>query len=125
MKSFYLIIATCVVLALNINSKKLAYQGNKNVEYCVSCKFIWENINEALSKNQGIFSQYQTSNISGSSEKSNPILISETFQYFCEISPDIFFEGCNLMFEKLFFMTQDFISGKEVAQICNLNGLCA
>ena len=41
---------------------------------CVACKMIWENIEEALGE-----------------DSRNSILAAEAFQYFCKISPDIFF----------------------------------
>lgn len=94
------------------------YLGNKQVENCVACKFIWKNIEEALSDGKARIDSFL------SDDKRNPILAAQSFQYFCRIAPDIFFEPCNLMFEKLFFMTQDFCAKKEVAQICIDNEMC-
>jgi hypothetical protein len=95
-------------------SKKVPYVGNPIVENCVACKFIWENIEEALATNDNFLEQ----------GKRNPILAAQAFQYFCKISPDIFFEPCNIMFEKLYFMTQDFCARKAVTQLCIDNELC-
>jgi hypothetical protein len=105
-----------VILALIIIgvylSKKVAYVGNPIVENCVACKFIWENIEEAMVNNNFLES------------KRNPILAAQAFQYFCKISPDIFYEPCNIMFEKLFFMTQDFCARKRIIEVCINSELC-
>jgi hypothetical protein len=58
------------------------------VASCVACRFIWENIEEAL----------------GTSQR-NAILAAEAYQYYCKISPDIFYQPCNDMFEQLFEMS--------------------
>jgi len=60
----------------------------------------------------------------GDFSERNPILAAQSFQYFCRIAPDIFFEPCNNMFEKLFFMTQDLCAKKNIKQICIDNELC-
>jgi hypothetical protein len=90
--------------------RSVPYIGNPIVENCVACKFIWENVEEALDS-------------SFMSER-NPILAAQSFQYFCRIAPDIFFEPCNIMFERLFFMTQDYCAKKSVIQLCLDNDLC-
>ena len=98
------------LLIILVNTRNVPYIGNPIVESCVACKFIWENIEEALNN--------------GDLNERNPILAAQSFQYFCRIAPDIFFEPCNIMFEKLFFMTQDFCAKKSVKQICIDNELC-
>ena len=98
------------ILIILVNARNVPYIGNPIIENCVACKFIWENIEEAL-------------NGADLSDR-NPILAAQSFQYFCRIAPDIFFEPCNIMFEKLFFMTQDFCSRKGIIQICIDNELC-
>lgn len=97
-----------------IMAKSVPYIGNPIVENCVACKFIWENIEEALVDNSSFLAN----------DKRNPILAAQSFQYFCRIAPDIFFEPCNIMFEKLFFLTEDFCAKKSVKQICINNQLC-
>ena len=101
---------------LNISTERtVSFKGNPLVENCVACKFIWENIEEALSSKGNFLSN---------EDSRNPILAAQAFQYFCRIAPDIFFEPCNLMFEKLYFMTQDFVAKKTVECICIDNELC-
>lgn len=107
-------------LIVKINSRLTPFRGDKYAETCVACKFIWENINEAL---EDEYDDLLEGSESGSKRK-NPILISQSFQYFCQISPDIFYESCNIMFEKLFFMTEDFINKDPVEIICKKNDLC-
>jgi hypothetical protein len=114
MKVLFIYFVLTILLVNNYNSS--SYLGNKQTENCVACKFIWKNIEEALSDNSSSFL---------SEDKRNPILTAQSFQYFCRIAPDIFFEPCNLMFEKLFFMTQDFCSKKEIQQICIDNEMCS
>lgn len=97
-------------------SRKVAYVSNPSVENCVACKFIWENVEESLVDS--------TSSFIESEGRRNPILAAQSFQYFCRIAPDIFFEPCNNMFEKLFFMTQDFCAKKKVIDICVNNDMC-
>ncbi len=103
-----------ILLLEKIFAKSVPYIGNPIVENCVACKFIWENIEEALADNSGFLPN----------EKRNPILAAQSFQYFCRIAPDLFFEPCNIMFEKLFFLTEDFCAKKTVKQICINNELC-
>jgi hypothetical protein len=106
----------CLIILLieKIYLKSVPYIGNPIVENCVACKFIWENIEEALADNSSFLSN----------EKRNPILAAQSFQYFCRIAPDIYFEPCNKMFEKLFFLTEDFCAKKSIKQICINNQLC-
>jgi hypothetical protein len=99
-----------------VNTKSVPYIGNPVVENCVACKFIWENIEEALGGGGSFLDSQNTR---------NPILAAQAFQYFCRIAPDIFFEPCNVMFEKLFFMTQDFCAKKSVLNLCIDNELCS
>jgi hypothetical protein len=99
-----------VLLFAYISGLNVPYIGNPIVERCVACKFIWENVEEALE--------------SGFMSERNPILAAQSFQYFCRIAPDIFFEPCNIMFERLFLMTQDYCAKKSVIQICKDNELC-
>lgn len=113
MKSLGILIMIIIFLE-KIITKSVPYIGNPIVENCVGCKFIWENIEEALVENSGFLSN----------DKRNPILAAQSFQYFCRIAPDIFFEPCNIMFEKLFFLTEDFCAKKSVKQICINNQLC-
>ncbi len=108
------IFITIVIILEKIITKSVPYIGNPIVENCVACKFIWENIEEALVDNSGFLAN----------DKRNPILAAQSFQYFCRIAPDIFFEPCNIMFEKLFFLTEDFCAKKTVKQICINNQLC-
>jgi len=103
-------------LAKVFQMKAVPYIGNPIVENCVACKFIWENIQEALVDSSDIFLEPEG--------RRNPILAAQSFQYFCRIAPDIFFEPCNIMFEKLFFMTQDFCAKKKVKEICINSELC-
>ena len=102
-----------ILILLNVMTKKVPYIGNPIVENCVACKFIWENIEEALMGKESFMDG-----------KRNPILASQAFQYFCKNSPDIFYEPCNVMFEKLYFMTQDFCARKKVLEICINSELC-
>jgi len=108
---FFLLI---ILLIEKLSTKSIPYIGNPIVENCVACKFIWENIEEALVDNSGFLTN----------DKRNPILAAQSFQYFCRVAPDIFFEPCNIMFEKLFFLTEDFCAKKSVKQICINNDLC-
>lgn len=107
-------ILVLTLILMKIMNKSVPYIGNPIVENCVACKFIWENIEEALVDNSGFLNE----------DKRNPILAAQSFQYFCRIAPDIFFEPCNIMFEKLFFLTEDFCAKKSVKQICINNQLC-
>jgi hypothetical protein len=105
----------CSILIIAVKSNSIPYVGNPVVETCVGCKFIWENIEESLT-NSGSFLD--------KNDRRNPILAAQAFQYFCRIAPDIFFEPCNQMFEKLYFLTQDFCARKPVVNICLDNGFC-
>lgn len=104
-----------VILTL-MNQKVVPFVGDPIVESCVACKFIWENIEESLVDASAGFLEKKN--------RRNPIMAAQAFQYFCRIAPDIFFEPCNRMFEKLFFMTQNFCSGMKVLDICVTNGMC-
>ena len=99
-----------------VSNRSVAYIGNPSAENCVACKFIWENIQESLNDSNSSFLE--------SEGRRNPILAAQAFQYFCRIAPDIFFEPCNVMFEKLFFMTQDFCAKKKIIEICVNNEMC-
>ncbi len=113
-----------MTLTTNINSRSVPFVGNPITENCVACKFIWENIKEALSEGGSIGGG--NSFLEADNEKTrNPILAAQAFQYFCRIAPDIFYEPCNVMFEKLFFLTQDFCANKKTIEICINNGMCA
>ena len=87
-----------------VQNKSVPYIGNPIVENCVACKYIWENIEEALVDSNSSFLE--------SDSRRNPILAAQAFQYFCRIAPDIFFEPCNIMFEKLFSV--DFSSKNNI-----------
>lgn len=100
---------------IGVNARSVPYIGNPIVENCVACKFIWQNIEEAIVDTNSEFM---------SEGRRNPILSAQAFQYFCRIAPDIFFEPCNIMFEKLFFMTQDFCGKKKIKQLCIDNEMC-
>ena len=110
----------CMLLFLIVmtfsSSKKVPYIVNPVIENCVACKFIWENIQETLVDSSNNFLEPDG--------RRNPILASQAFQYFCRIAPDIFFEPCNIMFEKLFFMTEDFCAKKKVKEICENSEIC-
>lgn len=103
-----------------LSTRKIKFKGDVNTEICVACKFIWENIQEALKDDE----TFDVANLQSSNRSCNPILISQSFQYFCQNSPDIFYEGCNFMFEKLFVLINDFTSGKSIEQICKSNSFC-
>jgi hypothetical protein len=106
-----------VMIMINyVTSRKVPYVSNPVAENCVACKFIWENVEESLVDSSSSFLE--------SEGRRNPILAAQAFQYFCRIAPDIFFEACNVMFEKLFFMTQDFCAKKKVVEICINNDMC-
>lgn len=111
-KLFFLLI----VIHLN-GLKKVLFQGNPIVENCVACKFIWENVEETLRSSKGKF-EFEDDN------DKNPILVGQAFQYFCRISPDIFYEPCNRMFEQLYFFTQDFLNNTSIEEICKKNEMC-
>jgi hypothetical protein len=113
--AFLIIFGLCIFYQ-KISAKTVPYIGNPIVENCVACKFIWENIEEALVENSTSFLE-----VNG---RRNPILAAQAFQYFCRIAPDLFFEPCNIMFEKLFFMTQDFCARKRVIDLCSDNEMC-
>lgn len=98
------------------NFKKVLFQGNPIAENCVACKFIWENVEESLGGSKENFN---------SDNERNPILASQAFQYFCRISPDIFYEPCNKMFEKLFFFVDDFVKNISIDQMCKKNEMCS
>ena len=114
------IILVTIILLQSISflqsKNPVPYIGNPLVENCVACKFIWENIEESLIDS--------STNFLRANDRRNPILTAQAFQYFCRIAPDIFFEPCNSMFEKLFFMTQDFCAKKTVLEICQKNNFC-
>lgn len=116
MKKLYIFCILLVYMISFVSCKHVPYIGNPIVENCVACKFIWENIKEALVDTSSSFL--------GSDERRNPVLAAQTFQYFCRIAPDIYFEPCNIMFEKLFFMTQDFCARKRTKDICINNEMC-
>lgn len=123
MKNFIILLVILFTLTNGKETnKKIKYKGNRLVEYCVACKFIWENIDEALTEGESnIILEYD---LNLSSRRKNPILISESFEYFCSNSPEIFFEACNEMFSKLNNMMNDYISGKPWLEVCYLNELC-
>lgn len=112
-----LIITIFLISISAFNSRLKPFRGDKAAESCVACKFIWENVSEALNDNLDYLDNSKSS-------RKNPILISESFQYFCQISPDIFYDSCNNMFEKLFFLTEDFIAGKSFDEMCKKNDFC-
>ncbi len=116
----YLVLIIILLLTSfdKLSSKLIPFRGDKAAETCVACKFIWENVGEALDDQSREYIE------NAKSPRKNPILISQSFQYFCEISPDIFYEPCNNMFEKLFFLTEDFIMGLPVNELCKKNDLC-
>lgn len=118
MKALYFYVTVIMIILPWIRTKSVPFIGNPVVENCVACKFIWENIEESLDANRS--SNFLDVNTS----ERNPILASQAFQYFCRIAPDIFYDPCNKMFEKLYFMTQDFCAGKSVKEICICNELC-
>ena len=107
-------------LTMMIENKSVPFVSNPIVENCVACKFIWENVEEALGVNGN-----SSDGFLNKQNNRNPILAAQSFQYFCRISPDIFYEPCNVMFEKLFFMTQDFCAGKKTIELCVNNGMCS
>lgn len=112
--NLYIIFLICIIN--QICNKSLPYVSNPVAENCVACKFIWENIEEALVDSNSSFLEIEG--------RRNPILAAQAFQYFCRIAPDIFFEPCNIMFEKLFFMTKDFCDKKKAVEICINNEMC-
>jgi hypothetical protein len=116
-KFLFLFLIGSLFFSQGVNSKSVPYIGNPVVENCVACKFIWENIEEALVDSSNSFLEPEG--------RRNPILASQAFQYFCRIAPDVYFEPCNIMFEKLFFMTEDFCAKKSVKEICENNDMCA
>lgn len=111
-----ILIIFIAIFLVNVINRSVPYVGNPVAENCVACKFIWENIEESLVDSNSSFIE--------SEGRRNPILAAQAFQYFCRIAPDIFFEPCNIMFEKLFFMTQDFCANKKVIEICVNNDMC-
>lgn len=113
-----LIIVIMMFITECVYSKLIPFRGDKAAETCVACKFIWENVGEALDDQSREYIE------NTKSSRKNPILISQSFQYFCEISPDIFYDPCNNMFEKLFFLTEDFIAGMSVEELCKKNDMC-
>lgn len=110
------VILIFALLAFAQMGSSVPFAGDPTVEACVACKFIWENIEESLVDSSTGFLDKKS--------RRNPIMAAQAFQYFCRISPDIFFEPCNRMFEKLFFMTQNFMSGMKVKELCTKNGMC-
>ena len=67
------------------NSKnKRVCTGNPDAEACVACRFIWENIGEAIGN-----------------ESRNSVIAAEAFQYFCKISPDVFFNPVQIETNKV------------------------
>lgn len=122
-----IIILTIINLISIFNFRKVIFQGNKNIEFCVACKFIWENIHEALSEgnnNDIEYLVYENKVLNNDNKLKNPILISQSFEYFCETTPDIFFDACNYMFERLYFMTNDLINDCSIETICKNNNMC-
>lgn len=115
MRTFCFVIVEILALIGLSEQKAVPYIGNPIIENCVACKFVWENVKEALTDSTEEFL---------SQGRRNPILAAQSFQYFCRIAPDIFFEPCNIMFEKLFYMTQDFCARKSIKDICIDNELC-
>lgn len=111
-----ILIIFIAIFLVNVINRSVPYVGNPVAENCVACKFIWENIEESLVDSNSSFIE--------SEGRRNPILAAQAFQYFCRIASDIFFEACNIMFEKLFFMTQDFCANKKVIEICVNNDMC-
>jgi hypothetical protein len=74
---------------------------------CVACKFVWSRINNVASK------------------PSTPDLVGQSFDDICAEAPDVFYEGCDAMYDQIGFMIKDSMAGASMDQICGCAKICA
>ena len=74
---------------------------------CVACKFIWNNVNSAKSAG------------------TTPDLVGQQFDSLCADAPDVFYQGCDDMYDQIGTMIKDSMNGGTVDQICGCAKLCA
>ena len=74
---------------------------------CVACKFVWSNVNN------------------GMATPTTPDLVGQRFDNICAEAPDVFYQGCDDMYDQVGHMIQDFMGGASIDQICGCAQLCA
>eukprot|EP00743_Colponemidia_sp_Colp-15_P000611 GILK01000684.1.p1 GENE.GILK01000684.1~~GILK01000684.1.p1 ORF type:complete len:235 (+),score=15.52 GILK01000684.1:50-754(+) len=83
-----------------------AFRGNPDIEACVGCRFIWENVEMDLG------------DVSDSNE------ISKAFMFYCKDVPEIFHDPCGEMSDQAKAMIQDYKQGFPVYQLCQRADMC-
>lgn len=76
-------------------------------EACVACKFIWELIKERVDKETALVDD-----------------VGAAFEQSCQDAPDVFYDGCDFMYEQAGDMIQDFLAGTSASGACSKAGLC-
>ena len=74
---------------------------------CVACKFVWEVIKERVDKETALVDD-----------------VGATFEQTCQDSPDVFYDGCDFMYDQAGDMIQDFLAGTSAPGACSKAGLC-
>ena len=74
---------------------------------CVACKFVWTQVNM------------------GKSKDSTPDLVGQAFDNICADAPDVFYQGCDDMYDQIDFMIKDSLNKGTVDKICGCARLCA
>ena len=74
---------------------------------CVACKFVWSNVNAAKSAG------------------TTPDLVGQQFDDICADAPDVFYQGCDDMYDQIGSLIKDSMSGASVDQICGCAKMCA
>ena len=74
---------------------------------CVACKFVWSNVNAAKSAG------------------TTPDLVGQQFDEICADAPDVFYQGCDDMYDQIGSLIKDSMSGASVDQICGCAKMCA
>ena len=78
---------------------------------CVGCKFVWGRINaEVRAAPQGSLT---------------PDIVGQSFDNICADSPDVFYQGCDDMYDQVGFMIKDSMNGASVDQVCGCAKICA
>ena len=76
-------------------------------EACVACEFIWGAIAQRVDKDTALVDD-----------------VGAAFEQQCQDSPDVFYEGCDYMYDQVGDMIQDFLAGTPASAACTNAGLC-
>ena len=76
-------------------------------EACVACEFIWGAIAQRVDKSTALVDD-----------------VGAAFEQQCQDAPDVFYEGCDFMYDQVGDMIQDFLAGTSASSACKNGGLC-